>query len=250
MSSSSSQFYTIQQIDAVKGIITPHYRDLKDLGTKYISTFQNLKVEDLIPLSESLGIEIENIGFGELWTITKVYFPKIKIHVLLQFDDEGLSTEPYELQFLFSGKQVHWLSGEDLCHLCEILLNYTSTILKRQFPQDIYSETPSPLLDKAMIERTINWENISIDEELLSYFDFQPFPGLKIEYNIRSKPTSFTITSNKLDRFWIYDVDRLVIMGLNQLLRLVKIKLGKQAPPICNLMFSGYYKKSNPIQFQ
>ncbi len=174
----------------------------------------------------------------------------MKIHILLQFDDEGLGGEPYELQFLFSGERVTWVSGEDLCHLVEILLNYSVTVITGEFPQDIYTGTPSPLVVKALKERTINWNEVPMNKELYSYFVFTPFPGLSFEYDIASNPTQYDIRTDFLEHFGIYDVDRLIIMGLNQILRLVKIRLEKKAPSICNAMFSGLYKKSHPNNFE
>lgn len=246
---SSHQFFTIQQIDAIKGIRTPHDRDLLDMGKKHVETFKNLTQDDLNTLTELLGASHEIIDYGEKWTLTMEYFPDVKIHVLLQYDDEGLSAEPYEFQFLFSGERVTWLSGEDLCHLVEIFLNYADSMITGQFPQDIYTGTPSPLVIKAMKERTINWNEVPMDKELHSYFEFTPFPGLTFEYDIASVPTGFTIITDKLREFWIYDIDRLIIMGLNQILRLVKIRLGSKAPTICNAMFSGFWKKSNSDKF-
>jgi hypothetical protein len=196
---------------------------------------------------------MDDLEYGESWTITKEYFPEVKIHILMQHDDEELGGDPYELQFLFSGNRVSWISGEDLCHLCEILLNYAVSKITEQLPQNIYKGEPSPLLSKAMRERTIKWQDIPMDKELHSHFTFTPFPGLEIDYDIASTPTNFIIETKKMNEFWIYDVDRLIIMGLNQILRLVKIrldKLGIAAPSICNMMFSGYYKKMHSDKFQ
>ena len=249
----SPQFFTIQQIDAIKGIRTPHDRDLLDIGKKHVDLFKDLKRDEIEALCKAIGATVEDLDYGESWTITKEFFSGVKIHVLLQFDDEGLSGEPYEIQFLFSGDRVTWLSGEDLCHLSEILLNYAASVISEQLPQDIFTSVPSPLLSKAMKERTIKWQDVPMDKELYSHFTFTPFPGLDIEYDIASLPTGFEIRTEKIENFWIYDVDRLIIMGINQILRLVKIrldKLGKAVPPICNMMFSGYYKKKHPDKFQ
>ena len=242
------QFYTIQQIDAIKGIRTPHDRDLQDMGKKHLDIFKNLTEDDLAPLMERAKAKIDHLDFGENWTLTKEFFPEVKLHVLLQFDDE-FGGEPYELQFLFSGERVTWVSGEDLCHLVEIFLNYTSSMISGESPQDIYTGEISPLVAKAMKERTIDWTKIPMDKELHHYLQFSPFPGFMIEYDSASKPMEFEIKCEKLHEFWIYDVDRLIIMGLNQVLRLVKIRMGTEAPSICNAMFSGYYKKSNPDSF-
>ena len=248
---SSPQFFTIQQIDAIKGIRTPHDRDLQDMGKKHIDVFKNLTKDTLNELIGVINAKIEHLDFGETWTLTKEFFPGVKIHVLLQYDDE-FGGEPYELQFLFSGKRVTWLSGEDLCHLVEVFLNYTSTMITGDLPQDIYSGTVSPLVTKAMKERTIDWSIIPLNKEINHYFQFTPFPGLTIEYDTASSPTSFSIKCEKLQEFWIYDIDRLIIMGLNQILRLVKIRLGEkelEVPNICNMMFSGYYQKTHPEDF-
>jgi hypothetical protein len=245
---SSPQFFTIQQIDNIKGILTPHHRDLQDMGKKHIEVFKNLTEDDLNSLISKVEAKIDHLDFGETWTLTKEFFPEVKLHVLLQFDDE-FGGEPYELQFLFSGERITWLSGEDLCHLVEIFLNYTSSMITGNLPQDIYTGTISPLVTKAMKERTIDWTKIPMDKELYHYFQFSPFPGFTIEYDSASTPMGFNIKCDKLHEFWIYDVDRLIIMGLNQVLRLVKIRMGTEAPSICNAMFSGYYKKANPDSF-
>ena len=248
----SPQYFTIQQIDAIKGIRTPHDRDLLDMGKKHIDVFKNLTHDDLSGILEVIDAKVEHIDFGETWTLTKEFFPEVRLHVLMQYDDEGLRGEPYELQFLFSGGRVIWLSGEDLCHLVEIFLNYTVSMITSVLPQDIYTGDISPLVSKAMKERTINWSTIPMNKELHHYFQFTPFPGLKIEYDTASTPTEFSVQSEKLYEFWIYDVDRLIIMSLNQLLRFVKIRMetkGLDVPPICNMMFSGYYKKMHSEDF-
>ena len=249
---SPPQFFTIHQIDAIKGIRTPHDRDLLDIGKKHVDLFKVLKKGEIDALCEAIGAIVEDLDYGESWTITKEYFPDVKIHALLQFDDEGLSADPYEIQFLFSGNRVTWLSGEDLCHLVEIFLNYAATVITGQFPQDIYTGNPSPLLSKAMKERTISWSEVEIDEELRSYYKFTPFPGLMLKYDITQKPIVYSIQTKKINEFWIYDIDRLIIMGLNQILRIVKIQLdmlNKSVPAICNAMFSGNYKKTHADKF-
>ncbi|MHA1111346.1 MAG: hypothetical protein ACTSRE_09605, partial [Promethearchaeota archaeon] len=193
----SPLYYTIQQIDSIKGIRTPHDRDLLDMGRKHIDLFKELQIKDIISLTEVLGVVVEDLDYGESWTITKEYFPEVKIHLLMQYDDEGFSAEPYELQFLFSGNRVTWISGEDLCHLCEILLNYAASVITGQLPQDIYTGALSPLLSKAMQERTIKWHDIPMDKELHAHFVFTPFPSLDIEYDTASTPTSFVIETEK-----------------------------------------------------
>ena len=246
----SIQFYTIQQIDAMKGIRTPHERDLADLGKRSVESFKDLSAKDIEALAKTLGGIVEGLDHGESWTITKEFFPEVKIHILFQLDEEEISANPCELQFLFSGNHVTMISGEDLCLLCGILMNYAISMITRQLPQDIYRGIPSKLLVKAMEQRTLRWENFALDDEIKAYLKFNPFPGVYIEYNIATDPTSFVIYSQKLYELWIYDVERLVIMGLNQILRLVKKQLRERAPLICNLMFSGYYKKMFPEQFQ
>ncbi len=249
----SPQFFTIQQIDAIKGIRTPHYQDLKDIGKKHVDNLKELSRKELVDLSQQINASLEDLDYGESWTITKEFFPEVKIHVLLQVDNEEFGGDPYELQFLFSGDRVTWISGEDLCHLCEILLNYASTLISNEFPQDVYNGEPSQLVSNAMRERTISWKGITIDNELRIYFTFSPFPDLLFSYDVFTNPTDFSIVTKRLDAYWIYDVDRLIIMGLNQILRLVKIRLdetGKSAPPICNAMFSGYYKKTHTDKFE
>ncbi len=68
---SSLQFFTIQQIDAIKGIRTPHERDLFDMGKKHVDTFKNLTTKDLSKLTEVLGASRESLDFGEMWSLTK-----------------------------------------------------------------------------------------------------------------------------------------------------------------------------------
>ncbi|MBD3354051.1 MAG: hypothetical protein GF364_21395 [Candidatus Lokiarchaeota archaeon] len=79
------KLYKISQIDAIKGIQTPHENDLRDLGKKSIGILRDLDLKRSEEIASKIGGYIDDLDFGEEWTITKQIFPKANIHFLYQY---------------------------------------------------------------------------------------------------------------------------------------------------------------------
>ncbi|MHA1730228.1 MAG: hypothetical protein ACTSWY_16075 [Promethearchaeota archaeon] len=264
-------FIKIQQIDNVKGITSPHVRDIRDIGKNKLAVFRKLTKNDLQKISEKTGGYIEeNMELGEEWAFTKEFFNGVKVHVLyLYYGDEfGVGKED-EIQILFSGNYVRMLSGEDLCHFSEILTNFMELIALDKKATKIYPGKPSDLLNSAIKERTEPFftYNSAIKKRYKDMIEFtgckinfkgnffrlsyKPFPELKIEFfTSQLGKLDFLFDGSLLKRIHVYDSERLVIMIINHCLRFIKTIFGKKSPRICNLMFSGLYKNNNPGIFQ
>ncbi len=267
--------FKIQEIDAIGGILTPHSRDISDIGKNKVDFFRTFTENDLLRICKIIDGKTEDLNQGENWAISKEFFLGVKIHILYQFygDEFGIHGED-ELQILFSGAYVHWISGEDLCHFTEILVNYIELIMKNQtFPQ-VYNGNPSDMLKIAIKERIkpfllINKDDflkiseflgttvkippkkteISLDN-VIKIICF-PFPNYKIELlypNSKNKQEvlDFHISGATIKQIPVYDSERLIIMTVNHCLRYIKQILKERAPAICNLMFSGFFRRKYP----
>lgn len=264
-------YFKIQQIDAIKGIITPHARDLKDLGKNRIDIFRKLSKENLNEICIKSGGKLTDMDLGENWAFSKDVMKDVTILVAYQYyGDEFGEGEEDEIQYFFSGEKISMISGEDLIHYCEIISNFMEFAAINKSYEQVYSGTPSFMLKTALKERTAPFylveketypevaEFIGADYKDDNHFNFkmETFPGFKIELELGSGLTEkieFKLDGDLISKLPVYDTERLVIMMINQCLRKIKLILdreGKKSPKICNLMFSGYYKKKFPEKFE
>lgn len=255
------KFYSISEIDSMKGIKTPHDADLKDLSKKKLPVFRSISNQEIRRIAEKIGARLEHLGKDEEWAITKSYFLEVNIHILYQFyGKEFGDDEEDEIQFLYSGERVFWISGEDLVHFSEITIDLLELILNAsKFPQT-FSGKRSNLLDFALKERYLPFTRISsmqlkdianfiggnlTNNNIISH---NPFPDLKISIEITSQELKPVIEGNFLEIIPVYDAERLLIMIVNHCLRYIKSII--KDCQICNAMFSGLYKKMFPEQFE
>ena len=132
-------YFKIQQIDAIKGIVTPHARDLKDLGKNRIDILRNLSKENLNKICISSGGKLIDMDLGEEWAFTKDFMNGVTIHVVYQYyGDEFGAGEEDEIQYFFSGENVSMISGEDLVHYCEIISNYMELAATKKYFDQVY----------------------------------------------------------------------------------------------------------------
>lgn len=263
------KYFKIQQIDAIKGIITPHARDLKDLGKNKIDFLRNLSKESLNKICIASGGKLIDMVLGEEWAFVKDIMNGVTVHVVYQYyGDEFGAGEEDEIQYFFSGENVSMISGEDLVHYCEIISNFMEMVPTKKITAQVYSGVPSFLLKTALKERSkpffmigkgyypeiARFIGAGYKDQNLFNFKMQTFPQFKIELEgDLSDNIEFKLEGGLIGRLPVYDTERLVIMMLNQCLRKIKLILdseGKKAPKICNLMFSGYYKKKFPEKFE
>lgn len=261
-------FWSISQIDAMKGIKTPHDADLKDIGDKHIDVLRKVEPSELENIATKMGAEIVDMDMGEEWCLRKQYFPGVEVNVLYQYygDEFGIGEED-ELQFLFSGDKARWVSGEDLTHFCEITVTNIELIATDSVFSETYGGEPNQMLLKGLSERSepffmvdegqyksladfIGGTLLMSNPEKLFSISKMIFPDFTcIFWGTRDKKINFQVDGLALRRIPVYDTQRLVLMILNQCLRKIKVMMGQDAPRVCNLMFSGFYKKQNPDLF-
>jgi hypothetical protein len=114
-----AKFWTAHEIDGHKGIKSPHARELDSMGQEKVDNFLEIEPERLKAfVKNKLRGKIEEIGFGENYTITLEMFPEVNIHILyFNFEEEEEEDDAFndlELRFLFSGERVSWIPTEDL----------------------------------------------------------------------------------------------------------------------------------------
>ncbi len=134
--------------------------------------------------------------------------------------------------------------------------------------EQVYTGVPSFMLKTALKERNMPFFSVGKEHypEIAGFigasykdqnkfnFKMYAFPEFKIELegDLTNK-ISFKLEGDFIDKLPVYDTERLVIMMINQCLRKIKLILdaeGKKSPKICNLMFSGYYKKKFSEKFE
>ena len=267
--------FKISEIDLIKGIVTPHQRDLDDLTKKNIDVLRKVKDIQIKKINDALDSISVELDLGEDWAISKEFFPGVELIVLYQYygDEFGAGVAEDEIQVVYSGDNVLAVSGEDLMHFTEILLNFMSRIVTGNKIEFTFSGLLSNMMKIALKERKepffmINKSNyieiadfigaklidstIALTNELSDFdfiFEFAPIPDLIIEINGKNKEINFKVTGQSVSKLQTYDTERIVLMGINQCLRKIKYILKLESPLICNLMFSGYYKKKFPEQF-
>ncbi len=257
------EFYSINEIDGVTSISSPHKKELKEIGGRKAKTFRTLTEEQLKNVTKNIiGGTLENIGLNEDWTITKTFFPDVKIHTIyFYYGDEFGSNEIDQLKFLFSGERVRWIPGEDLANFIDIMMNYAERIIINKEPFKSSKEKQPEMLKNAIDERSPSFyfiinEDIPNIAELIGgtfikHKDFwelnkEIFPGITIRIKYTEKheliPLILGVKSDMLEN---YEKDLLRILTINHILRYITIKYDeRELPEVCKKMFAhGYLKQ-------
>lgn len=257
------KFYTINEIDGLTSVGSPHQRELKEIGRRKVKTFRALDKKQLKNLVEkNIGGTLENIGLDENWTITKDFFPHVKIHVIyFYYGDEFGSNEIDQIKFLFSDERVQWIPGEDLADFIVAMMNYAKRVIINKKPFEASKDIQSQMLKNAIDDRISSFYYIA-DEDIPNIAEFiggtfikhkdfwelnkEIFPGItiRIKYTKTHELIS-NILGEKSDMLENYEKDILRILIINHILRYIIIKNDeRELPEICKRMFaSGYLKK-------
>ncbi|MCK4281028.1 MAG: hypothetical protein KAX10_02850 [Candidatus Lokiarchaeota archaeon] len=257
------ELYSINEIDGVTSISSPHKKELKEIGRRKANTFRTLTEEQLKNVTKNIiGGTLENTGLNEDWTITKTFFPDVKIHTIyFYYGDEFGSNETDQLKFFFSDERVRWIPGEDLANFINIMMNYAERVISNKEPFESVKDKQSKMLKNAIDERKQPFDFI-IDEDIpniaefiggtfIKYKDFwelnkEIFPGItiRIKYteNHELIPLILGVKSDMLEN---YEKDLLRILTINHILRYITIKYDERdLPEICKKMFApGYLKQ-------
>ena len=79
---------TVQQIDGMTAVKTPHERELNTIGDAALKFLPGLDPSKLESVVISMGGSVDDLGFGEDYTVSFEYFPGVRIHVLYFSPDE------------------------------------------------------------------------------------------------------------------------------------------------------------------
>jgi len=115
MSLKDKELLSLRQIE---GIIATHDGFLKhEMDRRQVALAY---VDNVSKLAEYIGGEVESLGRGEDWVITKEMFPGIEIvFVYTRADDEF----PSSLRVLYTGERIRKTRGEDLADLTIACVN-------------------------------------------------------------------------------------------------------------------------------
>jgi hypothetical protein len=256
-------FFTIDEIDGMTSIGSPHKKELFEIGAKISPILRKLDNPTIEEFAESvIGGKIENIGVGEDWTMTKELYPEVKIHMAYTYyGDEFGDSEIDGVKFLFSGERIKWITGEDLASFVDLTVNYQKRALQNRKVSEKDTSEQSDMLKTAIIERYDPFYFLE-DEDIPIIVDFiggtfvkekewmnmykQIYPGvtllIKFTEDHSIEPRIIGGNSYFLEN---YEKDIIKILVINHILRYITIRFDERdLPEICVKMFpKGYFKK-------
>jgi len=262
LSDKKSKFLTAHQIDGHKGIKSPHAHELDNMGKEWGSMLLNVDINKVKEIVENeLNGKIENLDFGEDYTITIEFFPEVNIHILYYnyLEDEAFGNT--ELRFLFSGERVNLIPAEDLTGYIEAALHLIENYLENNGKLYDVPEKKSPLLQMAIRQRIAPFKFFKKED----LNDLANFVGAKLEesekewklvrtyFNELNVILSYTkekldisFQGNNVPRVDNYSRDQLGIHLMNHCLRFLLLTHPDiEFPKIVKQMFSYSYIKSN-----
>ncbi|MBD3354052.1 MAG: hypothetical protein GF364_21400 [Candidatus Lokiarchaeota archaeon] len=159
------------------------------------------------------------------------------------------------------------ISGEDLAHFCEIILDLMCAITTNKEPVYIYGGNTSEMLRTALKARAepffdmkkkefnlmadfIGGIYIENPEESDFILQYKPFPKSLVTLKGANHELKYELSGQNIKKIRLYDIERMVIMCCNHCLRYMKDIFHPKRYKIIDLMFSGYYKKKYPEKFE
>ncbi len=256
------KLWKIGQIDGI-GIRGPHEKELQDFSKVKYPLFKELAIDQLRDcVVKDIGGKMDNIGFGEDWTITFEVFPLVNIHISYSFfgDEFGDEMEA-ELNYYFSGERVHLVPGEDLVAFVDILLAFIERMIKKEEPFDKNYDKKSKMLEKVLMQRREAFKFLKDeDKEKLSAFlgarvqktldgwmiiqEIFPKIFTEITWDTR-KGLDIAFSGNNLaKRISSVHAELAGVFTINHILRYITLNnLEKNLPSVCFTMFSRYFTK-------
>ena len=264
MSEKKRRFVTAQEIDGMTAIKSPHAHELESLGKAKVDIFlKNKKRRIKILVENNLNGRVENLGFGEDYTVTFEFFPEVMIHLLFYNyeDEEDLAMGEAEIKVLFSGERVMWVPTEDSVSLLESTLEYLENLLS--INPEIYglSGEKSELLKTAITQREEPFKYLksehlndlaifvggNITQNSMSWtLSKTYFKGITVSaiYNLKNHQLDLGYEGENLIRFNNYARDQLGIFLLNHCLRFIAVTYPTiKMPNIVKQTFSYSYIK-------
>ncbi|MDD1777977.1 MAG: hypothetical protein LUQ65_07380 [Candidatus Helarchaeota archaeon] len=266
MSNRKKNYVTARQIDGRSGIQTPHERELESIGKNKLKIFTAMPPETIKTFIETrLNGKIENIEFGEQYTVSFEYFPAVNIHILY-FNYEAEESEPMggpELKFLFSGERVMWVPSEDLNSFIDVALEYLEDLTDSKTEPYNIAKDKTSLLKNAITQRTEPFLTLEpahlndlatfiggqVEQTSTGWALSKPFfPGIEIHllYNYNTRNLDIQYSGVHVQNINHYARDLLSIFLINHCLRFISITYPTiQMPRIIKQVFSYSYLKSH-----
>lgn len=113
----------------IEGKISPHQGQLKG-GLKMRAAALEF-VDDIEALAQYLGGNVEKLGIGEDWAVSKEFFPGVLVHFIFNKSD---SEFPAQLRALYSGQRVTMIHGDELANLTIFLANQLLRYVRESNP--------------------------------------------------------------------------------------------------------------------
>jgi hypothetical protein len=106
----------------LEGKISPHQGQVKG-GLRMRAAALEF-VTDVEALAQYLGGNVEKLGLGEDWAVSKEFFPGVSVHFIFNKADAEF---PAMLRALYSGERVRTVHGDELANLT---LSFSNQLLR------------------------------------------------------------------------------------------------------------------------
>ena len=96
-------------LQEIEGAVSPHKKQV-DMALKARKEALEY-VADVAGLAEFIGGNVETLGMGEDWAVSKDIFPGVQVFFIFNHADDEFASN---LKVLFSGDRIKLMKGEDL----------------------------------------------------------------------------------------------------------------------------------------
>jgi hypothetical protein len=264
--SKKAKYLTVGQIDST-GVRGPHEKELRDISNAKVDMFKELS-ELLLKkiVKEDIGGTMGDIGFNEDWTINIQFFPEANIHISYFYYGDEFGDIEAELKFLFSGKRIYLIPGEDSATFIDLVIDFLERRIKNRQPFEKTYEKRTQLMKKVLKQRKQPFELLRDEDkkDLESFLDAnvkkneavwiikkEVFPQIYIDltFDNNQKKLDISFSGGNLEKIGSYHIELVGIFLINHILRYITLaNKGKDLPEICNMMFSRLYTKQQENQ--
>nr|MDO8114138.1 hypothetical protein [Candidatus Sigynarchaeota archaeon] len=225
---------TVQQIDGT-GIKSPHEGELRTIAESIKEFMPEVEKAQLESIVRQAGGSLDDLGFGEDFTISFEYFPGVRIHAVYfgpASGDDEISSEA-DVKFFFSGEKVMLVSSEDLASFADLTFDYLRDLSQNS---TVPPNEPSDLLQRSTLQRLEPFSLIKRDDlpKLAAFLDAKLtatqlewqltksfFPSIEIVLKYDGKRINFSFSGKNLVRINTHARDQLAIFLLNHCLRFI-----------------------------
>lgn len=116
-------------LQEIEGVVSPHQRQIERALKVRKEALEY--VAEVSKLAEFIGGEVESLGIGEDWVISKKIFPEVKVFFIYNRADEEF---PSNLKVLYSGDRIKLMKGEDLAGVTIFYVNHMLRYVRETNP--------------------------------------------------------------------------------------------------------------------